>query len=92
MTPTTTFTPFRFRQMLIDLPDAIQNQPLAAYHAAKHGIIDLTKTAALEYAARCIGINALCPGEIESGLRFNFGAYCVATGFHFSLNLLRALA
>lgn len=40
----------------------------AAYNSAKHGIIGLTKVAALENATDGITVNALCPGYVDTPL------------------------
>jgi meso-butanediol dehydrogenase/(S,S)-butanediol dehydrogenase/diacetyl reductase len=48
---------------------------LSAYNAAKHGVVGLTRNAALEFAPAGVRVNCICPGIIDTPLVANaFGA------------------
>jgi len=59
-----------------------------AYVAAKHGVLGLTKTAAIEHAKMGIRINAICPGFIYTPMLIGAGmtegtdAYNAIAGLH----------
>ena len=49
-------------------PGIIADPGISAYVAAKHGVIGLSKAAALEYAGKGVRINALAPGLVETAM------------------------
>ena len=71
------------KQMVVQRAGAIVNAAsvvgvigypyLAAYNASKHGVIGLSRTAALEYATHGIRVNAVCPGWTETPMVMDEG-------------------
>jgi len=61
---------------------------MAIYASTKHGVIGLTKTAALEYAQQNIRINAICPGGTRTNM---FDAVKDTPGFLDMVNALHPI-
>ncbi|MGF1507336.1 MAG: SDR family NAD(P)-dependent oxidoreductase [Anaerolineae bacterium] len=64
----------------------VGTENVAQYVAAKHGVVGLTKTAALEYATSGVRVNAVCPAMVHTPLIDSY-----AQGNEDVLNVYRAM-
>ena len=64
---------------------------IAAYSASKHGVLGLTRSAALEVARKGVTVNAVCPGYVETDMTTRAVANIAATTGRSAEDALEAL-
>ncbi len=64
---------------------------IAAYAASKHGVLGLTRAAALEVATKGVTVNAICPGYVDTDMTTRALARIEATTKHSAADALEML-